>query len=363
MAKSTSVQRRSAGPATVITRRQTPVTFAAGAKQITQITRQLAMRGIYLHLTVTPTVTGANNTAANTKLGDEWACVQKIELIANGTTTLFSFAGSDIKSMCRILYGFQPRINTTLGDGATANPALDSTVWIPFLNPRSIRPFDTLLFTGELSDLRLEVTWAADQTSINGTATGFTVAPSIEVYTREQTLPTDANGQPVLPNFYRRTLKIPVQISGANSAFRYQLNTGPIYRGLILNELSGVPAESHTILTNVKVFSGPTTFIDVNAESLYEFGNEQAKIPQFQYGIAAGGFFQSSGQASTAADPRSWRWLDFCDDGRMSEALDTDSIGDTFLEFNVNAAATINIFTQELLRINRGGSGNVTASA
>lgn len=352
---------RSGGPVTVISRRQTPVTFASGAKQIVTLTRQLAYRYMTLRLTAQPTVAGASNTAANTKLGDEWGIIAKVELIANGTTTLFSCAGSDLKNLSRVLLGINPRISTNLADGATANPALDSTVVIPFLNPLSRRPMDTLLYTGEMTDLRLEVTWNTDWTSINSAASAWTVQPSLEVYTREQTLPTDPSGNAILPNFYRRMLKIPVQISGANQAFRYQLNTGPIYRGLLLNELNGA-TESNTLLTNVKVFSGATQFVDMAGPALYGYGNILPQANFMQFGAAAGGFFQSTGQASSSGNPQSWRWLDFCEDGYMSEALDTSAIGDTFIEFNVSGAANIQVFTQELLRIARDGTGNPTGN-
>ena len=344
-------------PATTIWRRQQPVVYAAGTKTMIPVTRGLCFRYMALHLTATPTITGANNTVANTGLGDEWACVSKIELIANGTTVLFSAAGSDLKQLQKILLGQRPRVQPNLGDGATANPVLDSTVIIPFLNPKSRRPFDTLLYTGEMSDLRLEVTFTADATAINSAATGWTAQPVIEVFTREQTIPLDpTTGAPMLPNFYRRMLKIPFQISGANPAARYQLNTGPIYRGAILNVLSGALAESATILTNVKTFSGPTVFSDMTYNSLEAVGKELTNTPDDQAPLSTGIWIQSAGEVSSKRVVQSWAFSDFCEDGYMSEALDTDSIGDTFFEFNVNAAATINIFTQELLRINRGGA-------
>lgn len=365
---------RTAGPATVITRRQIPVTYAAGAKQVIQLTRGLAYREMYLHLTATPTLTAANNTAAKAKLGDEWGSITKIELIANGTTTLFSMAGSDLRMFHMIMASSISdssqvmKVSSNLGDVTTANPILDSTVVVPFLNPRSTRPFDTLLYTGEMSDLRLEVTWATDWTSINGSATAWTTQPLLEVYTREQTLPVNpTSGQPILPNFYRRVLKVPITIAAANSAYRYQLNTGPIYRGFVINGLNGTPIEAVGTFTNVRLFSGPTTFMDIGETTLYSAGNWKAKIPfgqvpQFTT-LAQVAVAQGNLDVSTARIPGSWYWMDLADDGYMTEALDTDSIGDTFLEFNTPAAATINILSNELLRINRGGTGGATASA
>lgn len=356
------------GPATVITRRQTPVTYAAGSKQVIQLVRGLCFREMYLRLTATPTLTAANNTCAKAKLGDEWGIITKIELIVNGTTTLFSMSGSDLRMANRILKGgIAPKVSTNLGDVTTANPILDSTIVVPFLNPRSVRPFDTLLYTGELSDARIEVTWGADWTSINGSATAWTTQPLLEVYTREQTIPVDGNGNPMLPNFYRRTQKIPVTIAAANSAFRYQLPTGPIYRGVILNGLNATPIEAVGTFSNLKVYSGPTTFMDIGETPLYQAGNWKARIPydgvpQFTT-LAQVAVAQSNGDVSTARVLGSWYWVDFADDGYMSEAIDTDSIGDTFLEFNTPAAATINIITQELIRINRGGTGNTSVGA
>lgn len=341
-------------PATVITRRQTSVTYSSNSKTTIQLTRGLLYREIFLRLTGAPTLTGANNTRANTQLGDEWGVVKKIELIANGTTILFSSAGSDLKNLMRILYGQRPRLLPQIGDGATANPSLDSTVVIPFWTPRSVRPMDTILHSGEMSDLRLEITWGSF-TDVNSAATAWTTNPTLEVGSIEQ----DAT---VLPNFLRRVLKIPVTIAAANSAFRYQLNTGPIYRGLILNALTTAPAEAAAQFSNVKVFSGPTTFMDISEPALYVWGNNRLRIP-FEQEPNTTNFAQTSGQQCSAAVPQSWYNIDFAMDGYLSEALDTEKLGDTFLEFNAANACTINIITQELLRINRGGTGNTSPNA
>src|SRR4051812_36356216 len=89
-------------PATVITRRQPPVAYLAGQKQVVQLSRNLPMRGIGLRLTATPTLTGVNNTVANTALGDEWNAVTKAELFVNGGTPIFSVPGSALKTLSRL---------------------------------------------------------------------------------------------------------------------------------------------------------------------------------------------------------------------------------------------------------------------
>lgn len=383
-------------PATVITRREQPVTWVNGNKQIIPLSRNLYSRGLILHLTVQPTVTAANNKPANVQLGDEWAVAQKIEVYANSSTLLFSAAGSDLKNLNRILLGHRPRLQPNLGDFQTANPALDSTLFIPYLNPRSRRPFDTLLPCPEFTDYRLEITWAAEATpgtAIVTGATGYTANPNIEVFQRLQTAPVDGSGKIILPQFFRRMLKTPVSLTGAQSDFPKQLNTGPIYRGIIFNVQDGSGNETHTRLTNVKVENGATTYKDVTylAEQQYAsqlndineeqmvFSNEtlladaviapngnvisdvgaafsQATLNQnFAniFGALTRGAAQSSGAVNQFADPLSWLWMDFCEDGYMSEGIDTTAVGDTFAHFITNNTTLINMFTQELVRIKR----------
>lgn len=341
------------GPATVILRRQQPIIYVAGGKQIIPLTKNLFIRGILLHLTATPTLTAGNNSVANTGLGDEWAVISKIEIIANSATVLLSCSGSDLKPLSRIMGGHNPRIQTNLGDGATANPVLDSSIFIPFLNPRSRRPFDTILFANELSDLRMEVTFTADWTAINSAATAWTTQPAISVYTREQSAPVDPKtGNIILPNFYRRVLKTPIVFAGANPDFPKQLNTGPIYRGLVLN-ITNAGSETHTVLTNVKVSNGATTYLDAEYQSIQAKSTQDWDIPEMQSVAATGIWTQSAGAVSSKSDVLAWAFVDFCEDGFMSEAIDTQAVGDTFVNFNVNGACTVNVLTQELVRIAR----------
>lgn len=352
------------GPATVITRREQPVTWVNGNKQVIPLSKTLFSRGLILRKTEQLTLAAASNTVANTQYGDEWANVAKVEVFVNSATLLFSAAGSDLKSLARIMgganrplaQGHRPRIQTNLGDGATVNPSLDSTVYIPFVNPRSRRPLDTLLSCPEFSDYRLEVTFASEATpgtAINSAATGYTANPLIEVYQRVQSAPIDPKtGKVMLPPFYRRMLKTPVIFAAANSDFPQKLNTGPIYRGIVMNTLSG-GAESHTILTNVKVENGATTYVDQSAASLQAVNNSHWDINEEQFAASTGIWTQSKGGVSGNFDPLSWIFADFCEDGFMSEAIDTQATGDTFVHLNVNAACTVNLFTQELVRIAR----------
>lgn len=343
-------------PATVITRREQPVTWVNGNKQVIPLSRNLFSRGVILELTATPTLTGVNNTVANTQLGDEWAVVSKLEIFVNSATLLFSCAGADLKRLLSIMYGHRPRIQQNLGDGSTANPVLDSTVYIPYLNPRSRRPFDTLLAAPQFTDYRLEVTWATEATpgtAINSAATAYTTNPNLNVWQRVQSAPVDANGNVLMPQFFRRMLKTPVVFAGANQDFPKQLNTGPIYRGLVLNQQNaGGTADSTGILTNVRVDNGATVYKDIAFQVEQQWSQFNWDIFEEEFAASTGIWTQSNGAVNSKQLPQAWTFVDFCEDGYMSEAIDTQSVGDTFVHFNVNAATTVNMFTQELIRAN-----------
>src|SRR4051812_7444674 len=83
-----------------------------------EISRGMAIREIHLRLKGQPTLTGANNTVANTLLGDEWGVVKKIEVFTNGSNPLVSLTGQQLKNLNRFWYDTLPPFTPTLGDGA-----------------------------------------------------------------------------------------------------------------------------------------------------------------------------------------------------------------------------------------------------
>src|SRR4051794_26755465 len=78
---------------TPIYRKQSPSTQAA---PLTKLNKTLVYRELALELSVQPTITIANNTAANTLLGDEWAALSNIQLTVNGSDVLRNFSGDDL---------------------------------------------------------------------------------------------------------------------------------------------------------------------------------------------------------------------------------------------------------------------------
>ena len=71
-------------PQQIRKRKQNTVDYSSNNKIDKPLSRGMVYRELYLHLTCTPTITGANNVYANTLAGDDWAVIKRIQIIANG---------------------------------------------------------------------------------------------------------------------------------------------------------------------------------------------------------------------------------------------------------------------------------------
>lgn len=305
------------------------------------------MREIHLRIKGAPTLTAGNNTVANTLLGDEWGLIKKVEVFTNGSNPILSLTGQQLKNLNRYYYDGFPLITTTLGDGATANPVFNSSLIIPLWSLRSVRPFDTVLNSGEFQSVRVDITFGTF-TDINSAATAWTTAPVAYLSTHES--------DPVeLPSFLRRHLSFNKVYAGAVTGDRIALPLGPMYQGLAIQVTNAAgTSELTAAFDNLRVVSGPTVFYDGDEADLRQVAALRWGLPWGQLQTTAGIGYARSGQISSAANLAAWYFLDFVTDGfTVNESLDTDKMGDTYLELNVNQACVVNVVTREWLRIAR----------
>jgi hypothetical protein len=302
-----------------------------------------------LRLTGQLTCTLANNTVANTKQGDEWNVIRKVEIIANGADVLFSMTGEQLAKYNRIGLGNNKRVVVALGDGATANPSFDTTLILPFWMWRGSRPFDTALDSSQFSDFRLEVTFGTF-TDVNSAATAFTANPAIEVGSHESAMPTVEDGRPVA---LRRTIVQQLAVTGASAALRFPLDVGPRYHSFIINtkDNAGTPVDSTGIVGNVKLVSGSTNFIDISEPMLRQWGQLRHDIPFGQEKDSTGILRQVSYDVSSSANQDAWYFLNLCTDGLLSESIDTSQFNEFYLEFQTLAAGNIFVISNQLLPI------------
>lgn len=321
-------------------RKQTTVAYQSNQTVSEKLERGFIVRELYLRLNGAPTLTAPNNTAANTKKGDEWAIIKELRLVANGTDVIKVLSGNELWWLNYHLFRKAPKVTAALGDGATANPAFDSTLILPFSMPDSKFPFDTVLDTARFSTLTLEVQWGS-YTDINATATGWTTLPTLEVYGYE------SFGITVNPSqwrVYKQTHDVPA----SNTKMKIDLTTGVMYKGFLLN-MDHAGADDKTLLNNVKVISGTTVFFDMPGEMIRELHDLKNGCVRSFSGTAYDDL-----RIGNNNDRGAWYYVDLAKDGLMTEIIDTLGLSSFYLELDVLKAAgvtTLSVIPMEITPI------------
>jgi hypothetical protein len=378
---------------TALTRRQQAMQYVANAVNFVKLNQALAYREMGVRITGQLTLSAANNTQANTKKGDEWALVKNIRILGNSSEVLFNMSGDDLFWHNVMFYGAAPKISVQLGNGA-ANPSFDSYLILPFWTPRTAKPMDTLFEAPVgLSDFRVEITFG-DHTSINGSATGFTSGPSVEISSHEQELSPYFS-----PAFIKRTNLQTLQVLGASPALRFNLDIGtPRYLGFLINCTDNATgADVPAAFSNVKLISGSTIFFDLAEPTLLQWQRDRLGLPWFidktpnvaaapladAFGVTSGAIadvggafaqatlnnnfravsdrldavtnlcngqaYQMQPRVSSASDYRAWYPVFLPTDGFLSEAPDSRGLNELYLEFATSQACTIRVVNLQLI--------------
>lgn len=337
----------------VRTRKQVTIQYTSNGKQTESLSRGFVYRELYLRLQGQLTVTGANNTLANTQHGDEWQILKRLEIIANGVDVLRSIDGNSLWWMDLLWYGVPPKITFALGDGATANASFDSTLILPFWIPQSLRPIDTALNSAELSSLEVAITWGT-HTDINSAATGFTTAPTLEIYSLES---FGVQG----PFSQFRQWVIQKDIPASNPRFQQDLPVGNMFRGFLLNFTVGagnplLNGDSNAVLNNFKILSGTTVFADLQRQALQESSYMRKSATRVFTGAAGGSY--TADRRGTTNDRTGWYLYDHVTDGFMSEAIDTLGFSELKVELDVTKQANTNtmfLYPFEIIPVRSAG--------
>ena len=300
---------------------QKTIGFSTNNRESESLTRGSVYRELLLRLQGATTVTAGNNTAANTAKGDEWGVVKNIRIIGNSTDVIKEIDGNALWWLNYFLYGTKPPVTPTLGDGATANPAFDSTLKMPFWMPNAIRPMDTALDSRQLSDLKVEVNWGTF-TDINSAATAWTTEPTLEVHSNEQ---LNIGG----PFSQFRIFSLEKEITATNSKFQVQLPVNNVYRGFLMN-FTDAGVDDNAVLNNFKIKSGSNVFADMPAEVM-----QQNTIMEKQLSRGFSGSAYDDLRVGDDNNFGGWYLYDHVKDGRLSDAIDTLGFSEIDLELDV----------------------------
>lgn len=324
---------------------------AFGSKLIQPLGRGYIYRELALRLAGTITwAAAASNAAATMNRGDEWGLIDKIEVIQNGSDVIRSFTGFQLFMLNKVLYGGVGRVSPQMGDGATAAPYFDSTLIIPFWQPRSFKPMDTAVDSGKLADFRIEIT-VAPANGVNTAANATNVNASVYVGSYES-FGIDAEFSTC------RMWQIQNVIGGATPEFQVPIPVTSLYRGFLCNfaaTAAGTAADiapysavgAATGLTNLQLKSGTNIFRDINARMLKDWDQQRMGWSRQLIQNAAatapvtGGF--TNVRRNTNLNEDAWVWFDLAQDGYLAEGIDTVGFSEFNLIANVAAAGTLTV--------------------
>jgi|LGVE01.1.fsa_nt_gb hypothetical protein len=345
-------------PQQVRRRKQVDINYQANSKVSERLSRGMVYRELYLYLTCQPDLLLTENVQALIEQGDEWGVVKRIDIIANNTQVIRSISGNQLWWLNHFMYGVQPPLSVALGNGV-ADPAVCTSLVLPFWMPRSIRPLDTALDARELSDLKIEVTWG-DSTDIAASAApGFLQEPVLEVHSLECFNINRTFSQ-------WRSYDIVHTVTAANASFQVILPVGPMYRGFMINtthQAAGVknPTDTPLCLDNFKIKSGTTVYADIPDYILQQVdGWTRASINRPYDADVPGavdpGYYDTLRRGDVCNNVNGWYFYDHVTDGYLSEAIDTLGFSEFELELEVAVAGLtgpveIHIMPQQIIPV------------
>lgn len=324
-----------------------PVNLGASTDQ--DLPRNFIYRGFILTISGTLTVTGANNTAANTVMGDVWNALQNIQFQFNGTPTWRNFDGPTLWWINRLLLenNFCPTPPPLIGDGATANPTFEAQLYVPTWLPGLWEQFQFALPANLLNSFQVRFTYG-QATNINALATGLSLSLRMEADVQLDAM-VGADGKPIN---YNPTLWFPVQqnvaVGAATNGFRLPMPTSNSYRGILVRcRNAGGTAES-ALLSALRLKTTGDVYYDRSGSSVRQetncYYNRAVATPR-----------------SAGSSINGWYWMDLLterEQAYVSEALPTtlkapngslNKLSDLWIEVDTSAACILDAYAFQLV--------------
>jgi hypothetical protein len=324
---------------TVITRNQFTVPYVQGGRQEVDLGRGNLVREINLRLSATVAATSAASlTRANLSRGDIWDLVDRIEIIANGSTVIRQMTGAQARVICQRTYGglideYPPGSTARIGDTTSTSVALQSTIIIPFWQMQARVPIETVLDTRKMSTFRLAIQWSSSATP--WVHTGASVAGAATSGVELQVSSNESWG--VEGKFAATRISRLANTVTAAGQFDVRLPVGPIYRRFIINAYNATTnVELPNAIANVELRSGTNIMRQFDWATLTTLASVRTNVVPQQF-------------VSTRHDPRAWAVLDTVQDGLLTEAPDSNGLSELVLRFQMNAACALDVLPDEII--------------
>lgn len=328
------------------------VNYAENATRPLEIPRNYALVALDLHLIVKLSREAGSEGEAKDVAPAQ--VVRNLTVKANGSDTIKSIDMETLHRHNELYYGVRPHISAAAveGYGALTNEYMHVCARIPFAMPRAIKQVDTLLDTAALSSLDLIVTWGTGMDIMNDTFDGAscTIHEAVLHVTAVEYIGVPADTVFMLYNQWVKQK----QVTATTGRFQIKLPVGNIYRGLLLkthsdgDQVNTILPLSLTALNEITLKSGTEIYLNMLAGVLQAQNRltQQMQVPELITDAAA------VNHRLLETGLLGYYYIDFCRDGRLSEALDTRVLSD--LEFmlqvvSVGTADFIDVYADELM--------------
>jgi hypothetical protein len=327
--------------------------FTAGQTSTLELPRNYSFDRLKFRLIATLYRAAGASAGAPMDLENIAQLVNKIEIRKNGREVLKAIDFATLCRLCELRYG-TPMTNRRIisGSGAEVTTEWDGfaavttganaiefelLAWLDFGMWNSIRRNDSLLDTtwrGGITTLDLVITWGQYDdvmTSAYDPAAGGVaadVAPVLQVSTDEYIDP-DAQPGEYIEN---REYGIRKTVTATDPKFQHRFNIGNRFRSFVVKTYSD-DVLRNDILNNVKIMSGSDVYKNRNATQLRQ---------------------ENKGELHLETMPTGYYVLEFCKDGHLSRAVDTQGLSDLTIEMDVTKQGTtciIEIFPVELVHV------------
>jgi len=311
------------------------ITFAANQTRTLQLPRNYAYRGLCLKLVANLTRTIAAGTAGGPNDSAPAQLIKNLQVIANGRDVIKNIDFETLHRANQIRCGVRPRIGSAGWAGYANAAAQDLLVcaYISFEMWRAIHPVDTLFDSAGLATFDLIVTFGTGMdtmsTAWQGNTTPVVTVNSATLYVAA----LEEVGIPAGTSFLvSKEYKLRRQVTATSNNFQIDIPVGNAFRAFILKATAdGIPVQ--TIINNIKIKSGTEVYKNRIASFLQA---DNRLFNQMEIAYAPG-----SGVAHTALIENlleGYYLVEFCPDGRLTQALDTTRLSS--LEFELDVTAT-----------------------
>lgn len=319
------------------------IAYAANATRTLEIPRNYALVALDLKLVVSLTRTASvAGAAADCKDCAPAQLVRNLTVKANGSDTIKSIDMETLHRHNELTYGVRPQIDANVLRGfAVIAQAVCPSIFarIPFAMPRAIKEVDTLLDTAALSSLDLIVTWGVGADIMNdlyNTDGVVTIVDAILHVTAIEYLGVPAGSKFMLYNQWVKQS----QVLATTARHQIKLPVGNVYRGLLIktssagNQVATILPFGLAVLNEITLRSGTEVYVNEIAGILacQNRLEQQVEVIDTMPGLLANVEVDHKLQALNLLG---YYYIDFCRDGRLSEALDTRMLSDLELMLQV----------------------------